>query len=169
MNRFDAGRRFEAEKRAIASVETLLKAAMESKRLHDDAGMSYPEPLRRVLGMTPTPPAQPSAKERAAAIVAQPHPSERGVEKLPPSEVLGLFRAAAEQMRPEDDPGDPAFYRSAQTGVEPALPPSEPCATCGGTGEVQPPCFGMVGLQMGFDSTPQPCPDCTGRDGKGTR
>lgn len=34
----------------------------------------------------------------AEAIVSRPHPSERGVEKLPPEKVLDLFREAAQHM-----------------------------------------------------------------------
>lgn len=77
----------------------------------------------------------------ARAIANRPHPSERGVEKLPPAEALGLFREAASQM----------------ADARPAA-----CATCGGDGV-----YHDVSGKFGY--RPVSCPGCggTGRAGGG--
>lgn len=60
------------EARALESLTALLKAAEESRRLFDEAGMAYPEPLRRVLGLAE---GAPQSRARTALIPPPPIPA----------------------------------------------------------------------------------------------
>jgi hypothetical protein len=102
--------RLNAEQEAVRSVLSLIELAERSRQLHERAGMTMPEPLRRILGIVDTPERSPQPRVTVPAPTSPPRPQEaqpgwiwiNAEDASPTSVVLAILRGSKEPIRAKD-------------------------------------------------------------------